>query len=93
MNLRDLEIICETEIVFHNIDCHTQQCRIENCEIIDNGVLISFFGQGKTKEEAMKDLVNEIQGKRIVFHAWDSNKRREYPLPEKIYPNLNKPGT
>jgi hypothetical protein len=52
----------------------------ELCEIIDNGVLIGAFGNGRTPEEAIANYATEISMKRIVI---DQN-RREIEVPRLI---------
>jgi hypothetical protein len=52
-------------------------------EVISPGFLTAVCGYGKTRNEAKKDYVTKIAGKRIVFDAFKP-ERREYVVPENL---------
>jgi len=45
-----------------------------NCEIKDGYFLISEFGAGYSFEEACEDYLERIQGKTLVFNAYENRK-------------------
>ena len=57
--------------------------RFERSEIKKNSMLYSEYGEGKTVNEAMKNYVDKIKGKTIVFNSM-SDDRIEYNVPDNL---------
>ena len=47
----------------------------ENCEVKEDGVLISTFGRGTDFEDACMDYLSRIRGKTLVFNAYDATRK------------------
>lgn len=58
--------------------------KFERCEVMENGCLLGAYGNDKSPEEALKEYVTKIRGRRIVFNAMDDKKRREFVVPSQL---------
>ena len=61
--------------------------QFDNCETKDSKescTICGTTGNGKTPDEAIRDYVESIRGKYLVFHALNLSKRREYEFPDSI---------
>lgn len=58
---------------------------IAACEVMDDSALTSFFGNGKTPSEAIRDYLPKIEGQRIVINAGLEKGRCEYRVPEHLF--------
>ena len=54
-----------------------------DCELMEDGCLASAYGNGKTPDEAIRDYVNQIAGKRIAIGAY-TDGRREFNVPASL---------
>lgn len=83
MNLYDYcdAINADIEVHYCNHRNPRWYASLKHCEIKCDGVLIGVLGDGDTSEEAIKDMVNKINGKQIVFDAYNKKYRREFDVP------------
>lgn len=72
----DIEII-----YYHNQNRYS--AAFKGAEISDSGCLIGAYGNGSTPNDALKDYVDRIKGKSIVFNAY-SDRRRTYEVPQSL---------
>ena len=50
----------------------------------ESSVMVRFYGNGGTPEEAVSDYVEKIRGKWLVINAMDEEKRREFGVPHTL---------
>ena len=58
--------------------------RVKGAEIKDGPILSSTTVWGKQPGVALISLAVELRGKRLVFNAGDTEKRREFVVPETL---------
>ena len=86
MTLDELSYILETELeVSTHLDTSSNKVsfhvKFPYSEIKEGGVLTTASGFGKTLTQARKNLCRNLAGKRLVFNAYNMDKRREYNIP------------
>lgn len=57
----------------------------EHIEVKEGSMLIGTSGNGETIDDALENYCKEIETKRIVLFAYDSDKRREVECPKLIH--------
>lgn len=62
-------------LVVWKIDKNIICVRYENCEIKENGTLLSTFGRGSDFEDACRDYLARIRGKTLVFNAYSETRK------------------
>lgn len=86
MTIEEYADVLNVELVVRR--CANQENRwmadFESCEIKDGVILSSSYGDGKSPDKAIDSYVEKIRGKRIVFHAMSTAKRREYEVPHNL---------
>lgn len=84
MTLEELADLMPIEIkVRYNPGNHKWMADLDGAEIKGNGVLCGACGYGVTPYEALRDYVEKIKGKILVFDAY-SDQRRECGVPETV---------
>lgn len=58
--------------------------QFERAEIKEGNILQSKYGEGLTTDEALKNYVANIKGKRLVFDATSPEYRQEFVVPKSI---------
>ena len=58
--------------------------QFDHCEFKDGSVLGSIYGEAKSPDMAIKDFVEKLRGKKIVFHAGSTTMRREFNVPMQL---------
>ncbi len=56
----------------------------DHVEIMDQGMLVGAIGDGDTTDEAIKDLAQDLAGKRIAVHA-RTKQRIELEVPNDFH--------
>ena len=86
MNIQDYCDILNIDLSikrFHNQN-NRWIANFYSCETMDGAALVSEYGNGCNPESALKDYINKIKGKRVVFYAMSEALRREYVVPESL---------
>ncbi|MFH2143070.1 MAG: hypothetical protein ABIJ97_11640 [Bacteroidota bacterium] len=55
----------------------------EHCEVKDGIMLVGVCGNAHTPQEAVRDYIQQIKGKKIVFNSMGKD-RREFIVPNSI---------
>ena len=76
-------IDAQIEVLYHPNQNFRWSAKFKGGEIIQDGCLISSFGNGKTPQEAVENYAAKIRGKRICFGAFTAN-RREFVMPKEL---------
>lgn len=59
--------------------------RFQSCEVARNACLFGVSGEGHDVQSAILDYVDQIVGRKIVFDAMSSTKRKEIQVPVLVY--------
>lgn len=66
------------------INYRKYSCKFEDCEIKNDGILISDRGVWFTPEKAVEDYVYKIRGKILVYKAMSSSERLDIDIPKDL---------
>lgn len=83
MNLNEYADAINTEIILTRYPNQSGRwcAKFDRCELLEGSCLIAEYGTGTTPEAAMKNYLKQIEGGKIVFHAFDDKFRREFTVP------------
>jgi hypothetical protein len=87
MTLTELVELLDIELTIHYRNLPPIACDerwyadLDYTEIKDGPVLEGVMGNGHTPSAALNALTHCLRGKRIVIHAMDPAKRREFNVP------------
>jgi len=73
----------EIRIIYYPNQDNRWSAAFNCCEVSEGSMLISQYGDGNSPDEAIREYINCIEGKKIVFNA-GSDDSREYVVPKGI---------
>lgn len=74
----------EIKIIYYPNQNGRWSARIEFVEVLEGSLLVGSYGNSDTPYNAIKDYINKIKGKRIVFNAMMADKRQEFDVPKNL---------
>jgi len=77
----------EIDIKYYPNQGNRWSAQFANCETKDSkesSTICGTYGDGKTPDEAIRNYVDRIRGKYLVFHALNPSRRREFEFPDSV---------